>query len=79
MKRFPNQSLLQYNTFGIDQKCDELIVFESEKDAVVLASELRDNEAAGGRMLLMGGGSNLLLTRDFDGKVITPRADSTSL
>ena len=32
MKRFPNQSLLQYNTFGIDQKCDELIVFESEKD-----------------------------------------------
>ena len=74
MKRFPNQSLLQYNTFGIDQKCDELIVFESENDAVVLASELRDNEAAGGRMLLMGGGSNLLLTRDFDGKVITPES-----
>lgn len=74
MKRFPNQSLLQYNTFGIDQKCDELIVFESENDAVVLASELRDNKAAGGRMLLMGGGSNLLLTRDFDGKVITPES-----
>ena len=74
MKRFPNQSLLQYNTFGIDQKCDELIVFESEKDAMILASELRDNEAAEGRMLLMGGGSNLLLTRDFDGKVITPES-----
>lgn len=74
MKRFPNQSLLQYNTFGIDQKCDELIVFECENDAVVLASELRDNEAAGGRMLLMGGGSNLLLTHDFDGKVVTPES-----
>ena len=54
MKRFPNQSLLQYNTFGIDQKCDELIVFESEKDAVVLASELRDNEAAGGTYVVDG-------------------------
>ena len=75
MKRFPNQSLLRYNTFGIDQKCDELIVFENENDAVMLASELHQHTAAGGRLLLLGGGSNLLLTRDFDGKVVTPKAE----
>ena len=74
MKRFPNQSLLHYNTFGIDQKCDELIVFENENDAALLASELHQHTAAGGRLLLLGGGSNLLLTRDFDGKVVTPEA-----
>jgi len=72
MKRYQNQSLLRYNTFGIDQKCDELIVFESEEDAVALSSELHNHIAQGGRFLLIGGGSNLLLTRDFDGKVITP-------
>ena len=75
MKRFPNQSLLRYNTFGIDQKCDELIVFENENDAVMLASELHQHTAAGDRLLLLGGGSNLLLTRDFDGKVVTPKAE----
>lgn len=72
MKRYQNQSLLRYNTFGIDQKCGELIVFESEEDAVALSSELHNHIAQGGRFLLIGGGSNLLLTRDFDGKVITP-------
>ena len=41
----------------------------------MLASELHQYTAAGGRLLLLGGGSNLLLTRDFDGKVVTPKAE----
>lgn len=69
MKKFDNYSLLHANTFGIDQKCDEYIVYANEKDAVEVAVELRGSDSP---YLLLGGGSNLLLTRDFQGKVVTP-------
>lgn len=62
--------MLHDNTFGIDQKCDEYIVYGNEGDAVEVAGELRNH--AGEPYLLLGGGSNLLLTRDFHGRVITP-------
>lgn len=62
--------MLHANTFGIDQKCDEYIVYSNEGDAVEVAGELRNH--AGEQFLLLGGGSNLLLTRDFHGRVITP-------
>ena len=61
-----NHSLLHDNTFNIDQKCDEYIVYENEHDAVLIAKDLQ------APFLLLGGGSNLLLTQDFRGKVITP-------
>ena len=61
-----NHSLLHDNTFNIDQKCDEYIVYENEYDAVLIAKDLQ------APFLLLGGGSNLLLTQDFRGKVITP-------
>lgn len=61
-----NHSLLHDNTFNIDQKCDEYIVYENERDAVSIAKDLH------APFLLLGGGSNLLLTQDFHGKVVTP-------
>ena len=61
-----DHSLLGDNTFHIDQKCDEYVVFANEADAVALARDLKDP------FLLLGGGSNLLLTKDFHGKVVTP-------
>lgn len=69
MQTFKDYSLLHANTFGIDQKCDEYLVFENERDAVEAALGLR---GSGKPYLLIGGGSNLLLTRDFHGVVITP-------
>lgn len=71
MKRFKNYSLLHYNTFGIDQKCDELITFETVDDAVTLAREMLGQGAGTFPLMLLGGGSNLLLTGDFRGKVLT--------
>ncbi len=70
MKRYTQCSLLPYNTFGIDQKCEELVVYENAADAVALAAEIR---AAGpaSPLLILGGGSNLLLTRDLEGRVVT--------
>lgn len=61
-----NHSLLGDNTFHIDQKCDEYMVFANEGEAVELARSLKEP------FLLLGGGSNLLMTRDFHGTVVTP-------
>lgn len=62
-------SLLHHNTFGIDQQCDEFVEWESEADAIAVAQRLRES---GRPYLLLGGGSNLLLTGDFHGIVVTP-------
>lgn len=68
MKIYDHLSLLDRNTFGIDQCCDRLMEYENDRDAVSLAAECR----GAGRFLLLGGGSNLLLTQDFHGLVVTP-------
>lgn len=61
-----NHSLLRDNTFHIDQKCDEYVAFANVSEAIDLAMNLKEP------YLLLGGGSNLLLTSDFHGKVVTP-------
>lgn len=71
MQTFTNASLLKRNTFGIDQRCDELLVYQNEADARAIALDGRLQTMP---YLLLGGGSNLLLTRDFPGLVITPRS-----
>ncbi len=69
MQTITNASLLSRNTFGIDQRCDELLVYQNEADARAIALDGRLQTTP---YLLLGGGSNLLLTRDFPGLVITP-------
>ena len=68
MKEYLNHSLLHHNTFGIDQKCRRLLVYQDAADAVEVCRKLKNDEP----LLIIGGGSNLLLTRDFDGTVVTP-------
>lgn len=70
METQKNYSLLHDNTFGIDQRCDEYVVFDSVEDAVAVAKDLKAHACV--PYLLLGGGSNLLLTKDFHGKVVTP-------
>lgn len=70
MQTLHDYSLLHANTFGIDQKCDEYIVYDNAHDAVAIAVDLNAHRDM--PFLLVGGGSNLLLTRDFHGKVVTP-------
>lgn len=64
-----HSSLLHRNTFGIDQRCDCLIEFASAQEAQSVAQELTPGQP----LLLLGGGSNLLLTQDFHGTVVTPQ------
>ena len=59
-----NQSLKPYNTFGLDVKAKHFCVFNSLS---TLKSLLPECESP---LLILGGGSNVLLTQDFSGTVL---------
>jgi UDP-N-acetylmuramate dehydrogenase len=59
-----NISLRQYNTFGIEALARHFAVITSVED-IEEASGLQYNQ-----LLILGGGSNLLLTKDLDGLVL---------
>ena len=59
-----NYSLLSHNTFGIDAKCRQFMEYSSVEEAQEIALQLQQP------YLLIGAGSNLLLTADFDGTVV---------
>lgn len=61
MKIFENISLKSYNTFGIDVKARRLIVLEPTDEVTSLEGEL----------LVIGAGSNMVFTRDYEGTVVT--------
>lgn len=67
MKITQNASLLSFNTFGIDVKADYFIEYDSAVDlqAVLQFEVLKSN-----RILHIGGGSNLLFLKDFNGIVL---------
>ncbi|TRX60845.1 UDP-N-acetylmuramate dehydrogenase [Fulvivirga sp. M361] len=61
-----NVSLKAYNTFGLNTKAAYFISIGTIKDLhAILKREFVQKKA-----MILGGGSNLLLTRDFDGAVI---------
>jgi len=62
-----NFSLKNYNTFGIDVKTKLFVeIFnEVELKEVLSSQELKEQ-----KKLILGGGSNILLTSDFDGLVL---------
>ncbi len=66
MEIFPNHSLFKFNTFGIDVKAREFAEVEREADLVEIISDCRDKSR---KLLILGGGSNVLFTGDFDGMV----------
>lgn len=67
MKDFGNYSLKEHNTFGIDAKCKRYLEFETDSEAMDVAEILRKSRLP---YIIIGGGSNLLLTKDFDGIVV---------
>ena len=60
-----NISLLPYNTFGVSVKSKKFIGVENTE---ALIEVLNQNEKE--KLLILGGGSNLLLTQDFEGLTI---------
>jgi UDP-N-acetylmuramate dehydrogenase len=64
---FENHSLKAYNTFGIDAKTRYFVAVHDEAE---LRLALSAAETENLPRLILGGGSNLLLTKDFPGVVI---------
>lgn len=60
-----NFSLKNYNTFGIDAKAREFVAVHSVDELKSVLAENKDK-----KKFILGGGSNMLLTRDVDALVI---------
>ena len=80
MKDIHDYSLKQHNTFGIEARCDRFLEYSTADEAKAVADILRQSAQP---FLIIGGGSNLLLTQDFKGivvrsaiKGITPQKDT---
>lgn len=67
MKDGRNYSLKLHNTFGIDAKCSRFLEYENVAEAQEVARILRENATP---YIIIGGGSNLLLTKDYEGIVV---------
>ena len=66
MRDCKDYSLKAHNTFGIDAKCSRFLEYESVDEAMEVAKILRETATP---YIIIGGGSNLLLTKDFEGIV----------
>ncbi|MGR3811018.1 UDP-N-acetylmuramate dehydrogenase [Jiulongibacter sp. NS-SX5] len=62
-----NASLKPFNTFGLEAKAKLLVAIKSIDEAIKLT---HDEAFKANEKMVLGGGSNLLLTKDFDGLVI---------
>jgi UDP-N-acetylmuramate dehydrogenase len=60
-------NLLPYNTFGISVQGKTLVRAKSREDVQHLAKE---GKLAQGNVFILGGGSNVLLTQDYDGLIV---------
>ncbi|MGK6349674.1 UDP-N-acetylmuramate dehydrogenase [Parapedobacter sp. DT-150] len=61
-------SLKHYNTFGVEAFAKQFVEIDSEEALIQLFT--RERALTQAPLLVLGGGSNMLLTRDFDGLVI---------
>ena len=67
MQIHQNYSLRKHNTFGLEVSCKHYAEVENENEIKQLLSEARFKNIS---KLIIGGGSNILFTKDFDGLVI---------
>lgn len=67
MKDLRNYSLLRHNTFGIEGHCRRFLAFGNVEELRQIVGMLTDDDHP---LMILGGGSNLLLTHDFEGTVL---------
>jgi UDP-N-acetylmuramate dehydrogenase len=67
MKDLRDYSLLAHNMFGIDAHCTRFLEYETTVEAQQVARILRETSLP---YIIIGGGSNLLLTGDYEGIVV---------
>jgi len=76
MEFFKNTSLKSYNTFGIDAYAKYFSSFNSSED---LQNVFQSGEYKDEPKLFLGGGSNILFTKNFDGIVLKNEIDGIKI
>ena len=76
MKILENQSLVQFNTFKVAAKAREVILLERSEDYSEL---LKLIDFKKNRFFILGDGSNILFTKDYDGTLIKPGLSGISM
>ncbi len=76
MKIYNNISIKKYNTFGLNYIARLLILVHSEEE---LINFLKKHDHGKELLLIMGGGSNLLFTDDFQGTIIYPAIEGIQI
>ena len=68
MKVLEHYPLLAHNTFKMEVSCRQFLVIEQPEEIHTLATEGFFQQP----FFILGGGSNVLFTQDFDGTIIHP-------
>ncbi|MCQ2286074.1 MAG: UDP-N-acetylmuramate dehydrogenase [Bacteroidales bacterium] len=68
MKKFRDFSLKNYNTFSLEAYCKQFVELESIEDVLSAIEQGVFNE----KFYVLGGGSNVLFTKDFEGTIVHP-------
>jgi UDP-N-acetylmuramate dehydrogenase len=80
MQILENMSLQPYNTFGIDVSAKYFAPFKTiDELSELLESKVSHNAQYMPNVLILGGGSNLLFTKNFDGLVLKNELDGIEL
>jgi UDP-N-acetylmuramate dehydrogenase len=67
MEIFSHHSLVRFNTFGVEAVAREFTEVKTDEELMSIIAENHDKPK---KILILGGGSNVLFTKDFDGIVI---------
>ena len=70
IQEFKNINLQERNSFHVKQQAARLIEFETESDLHQIF-----NDTPPDSWYVMGGGNNILFTKDFDGTLIVPTSE----
>lgn len=71
-----NVALKDYNTFGIEANARYFFEFNTSEE---IQDFLSKNDIINIQYLLLGGGSNLLFTEDFNGLIIHPKVEGIKI
>ena len=70
-----NASLKKLNTFKVDASCDVLVESSSTNDLL----EVLNNKELNNNLFILGGGSNILFTKHYQGTVINLKEESIKI
>jgi len=76
MKILKNQSLIEFNTFKVAAKANEVVLLERSEDYSEL---LKLIDFKKNKFFILGEGSNILFTKDFNGTLIKPQLSGLSI